>query len=286
MRSRIGFGRNGWGSVPNFRETPIQEIENYWSKRPCNLFHSKSVVGSPKYFKELDDRKLLVEPHIPEFAQFRTWAGKRVLEVGCGLGGDTARFVRAGALVTAVDLSTESLRIARMRPEMDSGEVQLFQGDAEQLSSVVQTRDYDLVYSFGAIHHSPHPERIVREMRKLVADTGICKIMVYNRFSWKAMKLVKGRFWAFDRWVAKQSEAESGCPVTYSYSKRSAKRLLELQGFKVIDIEVDHIFPYRVKDYVEYRYVKTFLIRLIPKRVFRSLERTFGWHLMITAIPC
>jgi hypothetical protein len=67
----------------------------FWNARPCNIWHKP--VGTREYFDEVEQRKHFVEPHIPEFAQFDYWAGKRVLEVGCGVGTAAVNFARAGA---------------------------------------------------------------------------------------------------------------------------------------------------------------------------------------------
>ena len=48
-------------------------------------------------------------------------------------------------------------------------------------------------------------------------------------------------------------------------------------------MSVDHVFPYRVRDYVEYRYVKEPYFRWMPEPLFRAFERRFGWHLLVTA---
>jgi hypothetical protein len=51
----------------------------------------------------------------------------------------------------------------------------------------------------------------------------------------------------------------------------------------VEDVSVDHVFPYQVRDYVNYRYVKEPYFRWMPEPMFRAFERQCGWHLMVTA---
>jgi SAM-dependent methyltransferase len=151
----------------------------------------------------------------------------------------------------------------------------------------VSGAQYDLIYSFGVIHHTPRPERALAEMRTLLAPGGTLKVMVYHRHSWKVLWILagegRGRFWQANELIAKYSEAQTGCPVTYSYSRGEARELVEGNGFRVEQLAVDHVFPYRISDYVEYRYVKEPYFRWMPDSLFRSFERRFGWHLLITA---
>jgi 2-polyprenyl-3-methyl-5-hydroxy-6-metoxy-1,4-benzoquinol methylase len=88
-----------------FEEVAITRVKDYWDTRPCNIRHSPQPVGTKEYFDEVEARKYRVEPHIPAFAEFERWRGKRVLEIGCGIGTDTVNFARHGADVTSVDLS-------------------------------------------------------------------------------------------------------------------------------------------------------------------------------------
>jgi SAM-dependent methyltransferase len=159
--------------------------------------------------------------------------------------------------------------------------------DAEHLSEKLPHGHYDLVYSFGVLHHTPHPDAALSEIRKLVKPGGTLKVMVYHRYSWKVLWAIatygKCAFWRADEIIARHSEAQTGCPVTYSYSRRTARDWVERHGFTVEDIYVDHVFPYRIPDYVQYRYVRNWYFRIMPKSVFRAFERVFGWHLMITA---
>lgn len=272
----------------NFEEVSIQQVKDYWNARPCNIRHSTAEVGTEDYFNQVEARKYFVEPHIPGFAEFEKWRGKRVLEIGCGIGTDTMNFARAGADVTAVDLSAESIKLARARAEVFglSDRIQFFEANAERLSEFIPEGKFDLVYSFGVIHHSPFPERIIAQIRdNFVKPGSTLKLMVYNRQSWKVFWMLcqeRFRFWKLDDIIAKHSEAQTGCPVTYSYSKKTIVDLIG-DGFTANDVFVDHIFPYQIPKYVKYEYEKEWYFRMLPDSVFRALERKLGWHLCVTA---
>lgn len=272
-----------------FSNKSIENVKEYWNKRPCNLRHSQAEVGTEKYFQEISMRKFFVEPHLIEFADFSSLKGKKVLEIGCGLGAATINFAKAGAEVTALDLSQKSIDIAKKNAESlgVADQIQFMQGNAEKLSEFLPEKKYDLIFSFGVIHHSPHPDVIVEEAKKYLAPGGQFKVMVYYRYSWKVFWILarygKFQFWKLSDLIARHSEAQTGCPVTYAYSRKSAAKLFENKGFKVKSIDIDHIFPYRIADYVQYRYVKVWYFRILPKSVFRFLEKKFGWHLCLTA---
>lgn len=275
----------------NFSEVPIQDVQSYWNARPCNLKHSTKTCGTQEYFSEVEKRKFFVEPHLVDFANFSSAKGKKVLEIGCGLGTTTINFARSGATkVTAVDLSDRSIALAKQSAEVNGlgNQIEFYNGNAEELSQFIPKETYDLIFSFGVIHHSPHPEKILQQLHSFLDSNGQIKLMVYYRYSWKVfwilMKYGKFQFWKLSKMVATYSEAQTGCPVTYIYSKKEAKKLLESNGYKVIDMQVDHIFPYRIADYTQYRYVKMWYFRFLPKTVFRFLEKKLGWHLCITAV--
>jgi len=269
-----------------FGSVELEKVRTYWNRRPCNIRHSPSPVGTRQYFDEVESRKYYVEPHIPLFADFGRWKGKKVLEIGCGIGTDTISFARAGAEVTAVDLSSESLAIAAKRAEtygLDS--ITFHQANAEELSRYVPVERYDLVYSFGVIHHTPHPERAVEEIHKYMDRDSTLKVMVYHRASWKVgwmlMKYGRKRGESLDELIARHSEAETGCPVTYSYTAETVRGFLH--GFEILDMRIDHIFPYSIPEYRNYRYKKVWYFRFLPQPVFHWLERKWGWHLCVTA---
>ncbi len=267
----------------------IEDVRAYWNSRPCNVRHSPAPAGTREYFDQVEARKYFVEPHIVKFADFEAWRDKTVLEIGCGIGTDTISFARNGALVTAVDLSEKSLEIAKKRAEVFglADRITFVHANAEQLAQSIAPKQYDLVYSFGVIHHTPHPRKVVEEVRRhFIRPGSVFKVMVYNRHAWKVLHVVlkegKGAFWRTDELVAMHSEAQFGSPVTYTYTTQTVRDLLA--GFRVEDVFVDHIFPYRVEDYVRYVYTKEWYFRWLPPSAFRRLEKTFGWHLCVTAV--
>jgi 2-polyprenyl-3-methyl-5-hydroxy-6-metoxy-1,4-benzoquinol methylase len=272
-----------------FEQVQINSVRDYWNNRPCNIRHSTQPIGTKEYFDEVEARKYMVESHIPAFADFEQWRGKKVLEIGCGIGTDTINFARHGAQVTTVDLSAKSMELAQQRAAVFhlQDKIRFLPGNAEQLSTFVPVEPYDLIYSFGVIHHTPHPDNVLEELRKYTRPGTVIKIMVYHRRSYKVAWILategKGQFWKLSEIIARNAEAQTGCPIAYTYTRKEGRELLERHGFKVAKVEVDHIFPYRIRDYVQYRYVREPYFAWMPRPMFHALERRIGWHLLLTA---
>ena len=253
----------------------IADVQAFWNGRPCNLRHSPKPVGSREYFDEVEQRKHFVEPHIPEFAQFDHWRGKRVLEVGCGIGTAAVNFARAGAEYTGVELSETSLDLTRKRFEIYGLKGNLLLGNAEQLSAYVEQKHYDLVYSFGVIHHSPNQRAIVEQIRKVIREDGEFRCMLYAKNSWKDMMIDAG---------LDQPEAQRGCPIATTYTREMVDELYK-GLFDVISATQAHIFPYVIEKYVNYEYELQPWFKAMPKEMFAALERRLGWHMLIIARP-
>lgn len=251
----------------------IDIVQSYWNNRPCNIRHSDKPIGSEEYFNEVEKRKYFVEPHIPTFANFESWRGKKVLEIGCGIGTDAVNFVRAGADYYGIELSEESLNICKERFKVFGLKGNFYNGNAENLDKFFDEKDFDLVYSFGVIHHSPNPQKIFEQLANYLKKDGELRVMLYNKDSWKAMMIEAG----FD-----QPEAQYGCPIAFSYAKNEVQSLIG-DKFSLEGIAIDHIFPYKVEKYKNYIYEKEDWIEAMPPEMFRVMEKNLGWHLLITA---
>lgn len=270
----------------DFSQVSIEEVKKFWDRRPCNIRHSTKPLGTREYFDEVEQRKYFVEPHIPSFAEFEKWSGKRVLEIGCGLGTEATNFARHGADLTIVELSKESLDLAKQRFAVYGLKANFILGNAEDLDILLKSEEkFDLVWSFGVIHHSPHPEKILAKCKNLLKDDGEIRMMVYSKISYKLFHLMKETgIWDFsslDDLISSYSEAQTGCPITYSYTIEGAKKLFS--EFTILDIRKTHIFPWNVQKYVIYQYETEDCFKNISDDFFEELESELGWHMLIKA---
>ena len=250
----------------------LDAVRDYWNRRPCNIRHSQAEIGSKEYFDQVEARKYMVEPHILAFADFARWEGKRVLEIGCGLGTDATNFARAGADYTGLELSSASLELTKKRFAIFGLNGTFYLGNAEELNDIIPSQKFDLIYSFGVIHHTPNPDRVIEAAKNYLHAGSEFRLMLYAKHSWKAAMIEAG---------LDQPEAQSGCPIAFTYTKKEAAALMH--GYEIIDIRQDHIFPYVIEKYVKYEYELQPWFTAMPKEIFRALEEHFGWHMLIRA---
>ena len=251
----------------------IDDVKDFWDARPCNVKHSSKEVGTKEYFDEVENKKFRAEPHILDFSQFESWKDKSVLEIGSGIGTMAINFARAGANYTGVELSEASMELTRQRFDVYGHQGTFHIGNAEQLTDFVPAAKYDLVYSWGVIHHSPNPAKIMQQARNYLKPGGTLKLMVYASNSWKNYMIEAG----YD-----QPEAQYGCPIAYTYTEQQLIDLIGT-GYEIESIVQDHIFPYQVEPYKQGQYIRQPWFEAMPDDMFRVLERRLGWHLMLTA---
>ena len=157
-------------SIPDLKD----EVREFWNSDPCGTRYLEGVDD----FEAHARARYALEPHIPEFAQFASARGLRVLEVGVGIGADYLEWLRAGARATGVDLSPASLERARRRCELAGFHPDLRVADAEHLPFADHT--FDVVYSYGVMHHSPDTAQCFREAWRVLKPGGQARIMLYH----------------------------------------------------------------------------------------------------------
>lgn len=251
----------------------IDDVKRFWDSRPCNINHSRAPLGTKQYFDEVEQKKFKAEPHIKQFCEFKKWKGKKVLEIGTGIGTMAINFARAGAIYTGVELSKVSLDLAMQRFDVYGYSGMFYLGNAEELDSFVPADHYDLVFSWGVVHHSPNPKRIIEQCANYMRNGSTLKIMVYAAHSWKNYMIEAG---------LDQPEAQHGCPIASVYTKQE---LIDLVGsdYEHGPVIQDHIFSYDIEAYKQGKYELQPWFKAMPKSMFTALEKQLGWHLMLTS---
>jgi len=254
-------------------ETLEDKIKRYWNNQPCNIKHGDSEPGTVEFFQQVSARRYLVESHIPEFAGFHQWQGKKVLEIGPGIGSDAAEFARNGAEYYGIDYSDESVKLAQQRFNVEGLEGVFRCGDASDPESFEGLPEMDLVYSFGVIHHFPAIDRIIDNVYNILKPGGEFRFMVYAKNSWKQAMIYKG---------LDQYEAQAGCPYAKSYTREEIPELLGSK-FHVERLRQEHCFMYNVEAYKEGRYELEPWFEAMPTAMREAVREYLGWHLLVKA---
>jgi ubiquinone/menaquinone biosynthesis C-methylase UbiE len=157
-------------------------IKLFWNGKPCGTLGFVPEDPDPDYFENIRRRRYKLEPFIFELAGFDVSKGKRVLEIGCGVGTDGVEFLKAGADYTGVDASDISVGLAKKNLKSHGySDSFIRSADAEQLP--FPDNHFDFVYSWGVLHHTPDLARAVSEVYRVLKPGGRFCIMLYNRRS-------------------------------------------------------------------------------------------------------
>ena len=260
-----------------------QRAREQWSQDPCGAETDReSEFGTRQYFDEVERvRYQEYAPWMPELMGFKSFAGARLLEVGCGMGTDLLQFARGGAHCTGIDLTPRSIAITRQRFALYEQRVDLLIGDGERLPFANDT--LDVVYSNGVLHHTPDTAGAISELHRVLKPGGTAKVMIYHKNSlnyWGELMLHRGVLRGdllrgrspeeiMSSWV--EYSEHGGRPLVKAYTREQTVELFK--NFREIKIDVEQLLRSEIP----------LLGNLLPEKVFKYFQTNFGWNLIITA---
>ncbi len=243
-------------------------IRDYWNTRIHDLEMTGHPVGTREFFDDLHEYRYDKLHYLPKLVDFGGYAGRTLLEVGCGIGTDLVRFAQGGAHVTGIDLSQTAIDLARRNFDLHgvSEGADLRVADAEALP--FEPGAFDVVYGHGVVQYAADAPRLIAEAHRVLKPGGEAIFMVYNRLSWlNAMSQ-----------VTKVKLEHEDAPVLRKYSIAEFRALLA--PFAEVRL-VPERFPVKSRLHGGWKgllfntcFVGTF--NALP----RAWVRPLGWHLM------
>jgi len=255
-----------------------EEVHEFWNADPCG---ARYLEGKEDFEAHARARYEL-EPYIFDFAQFQKARGLKVLEIGVGMGADYLEWLKAGAQATGIDLSTASIERARRRCELAGYQSDLRIADAEQLPFA--DNSFEVVYSYGVMHHSPNTFQCAREAWRVLKPGGQARIMLYHHPSntgamlWLRYGLLRGR--SLRQSVFDHLES----PGTKTYTRTEALTLLP--GFRNVEMRLEFSPGDLLLHQPSPRFQAEFyrlVWKLFPRALVRKFGREWGLFLLITA---
>lgn len=255
------------GAASSVRARELKDaVRRYWNEHLHDLAVTSAPIGSEAFFQELAAYRFGKLDYLPRWVDFDGFRGQRLLDVGCGLGIDLARFARGGARVYGVDLASRPLRLARQHFAQQGVSGILLVMDGEAMAFPDAT--FDFAYAHGVLQYTPDPAAMVAEIYRVLRPGGKALLMVYNRYSWLP---------AISRLTGVPLEHRDA-PVWRALSIREFRALL--QPFR-LDRLVAERFPVPTR---LHRGLKATLYNRGFVGLFRRLPRRWvqplGWHLL------
>lgn len=228
-----------------------------------------------------------------------TVRGKRVLEIGCGGGGQGLILGTHGAELVSSDLCLERTLPAARKIRMLGIDGEACQADAESLP--FKDNLFDIVFSQGVLHHTPRTEVTIQHVHRVLKPGGVAYIGLYARHSFHYyvttflyMGILRGNIFRFGRqWLSALSEVVyvrpggGRNPLTKVYSARELREMFK--DFSDVSIRKSDfnfsqipLFERAEKLLKPERYLPR-APRRKPSAIERALGPSIGWSFYIAA---
>lgn len=264
------------------------EVENFWNAASCGEVAYARGADFQAQMKSQADARYRLEPYIHDFARFSDGRGKSVLEIGVGMGSDHQLWAEQQPLrLCGVDLTERAIAFTSDRLALFSGlKSELRRADAENLP--FPDASFDIVYSWGVLHHTPDTQKAFAEAARVLRPGGTARIMIYHTWSltgfmlWLRYGLARRKFPSMAEIYSEYLES----PGTKAYTVRQAHELVRRAGFADADIRVQLGPGDLLQGGVGQRHQGRLLQiakALWPRRLLQVLTPSLGLYLLIEA---
>lgn len=275
--------------MKNYSNEHIKEnSKSVWGACPAGTtFAPDFEKGTKDFFDAVLQKRFLLEvPWLDHVVNFERWRHKKVLEIGFGAGYDAYQFCKYGAHYTGIDITPDNPRIAAQHLNFYGYQPTLMENDVETMRF---NAEFDLVYSFGVLHHVPDIVVALRNIHGVLKENGECIITVYNKhsiFYWLQIFLndwlLNGKFLKMslqERISQIEFTTSAAQPLVTLYSSRTIKKLIKQAGFSIKQTQIHKLVREDLPDFPVIRR----LYKYIPQSWLNRVGRYVGWYICVHA---
>jgi len=266
-----------------------KEIQNFWNNHPLGSYEIPHAWGSKNYFIGLNKIRNSSSYFVLDFYEFKKNKNKKVLDVGCGPGWVTKNYAKARAKITSVDLSANSVFMAKKHLAYFNLKSNFNVADAEKLPFKDNT--FDFICSDGVLHHTLDTKKGVQEIYRVLRPGGKAVISFYYKnfiiysklfFITKIlMSLLQVKTPHGIKKVLKLTPQElvrrydgADNPKGVALSKNECKKIFLETGFKILNYRTFY-FPYRFVPLAKYlpKSIKKYIDKYLGLMIFYKLKK-------------
>lgn len=272
------------------------KVKDWWNANPFTyLMDNKNIEADWAFFRNID-RKIIKwmpwaqkgYPLLSSVIDYKKLAGKKVLDIAVGTGWTTEQLVRAGADVTAVDLTPQAVELTKKRLALYNLTANVQVADAQKLP--FENESFDFVLAFGCLMHMPNTPGAVGEIYRVLKKGGRMSAMMYYKHSlhyWYYIVfgkgILKGKLLKMNMQELSNRYTdgayEEGNQLTKFYSKREIREIFK--NFSKVDIKIfdDHTcvnhFPHRFLPLGSLlpKFLKEKIVRLVGQTIWIDAEK-------------
>ena len=268
----------------------LARVRDHWEEEPCGTRYGRESEEEAVDFALMAQERYRLEPYIPEFADFESARGKEVLEIGVGGGADFMSWLNAGAIPTGIDLTEAGILATKQRlasAGFSEDSYQLGTGNAEALTFEDET--FDIVYSYGVLHHTPDTRTAFAEAWRVLKPGGRLKAMVYHVPSVTGWLLWIRYCFLTGKWLRTPRSAiydHLESPGTKAYTVPEMRSMLEELGVVKMNLTSKLVFGDLLLNQPSNKYkapIYSLIWKLYPRWLIRMLGDRYGLFLFVEA---
>jgi ubiquinone/menaquinone biosynthesis C-methylase UbiE len=284
--------------IPDFAAATIgdslkEDIQSFWNHCPNGSVATRYEPGSGEFYAETERHNHQLHrdfetPFLRHAIGFEEITHQRVLEVGCGIGMDSIQFARRANEVYCVDLSLPSVKLTLGRFHNEGYQAHAAVADAENLPFGLES--FDVVYSYGVLHHTPDTPQCIRQLFRVLKPGGRAIVMLYAKYSAMTLcrvglhhgiregQILRLRSWKnlLSHWTELQSKTENSVnPLTQVFSAAECRAMF--RDFSHVEMEKHYLTEWHLAE-------AHHLLKITPRWARRHLPGLLGWNLIIKAV--